>query len=52
MDRPLQKTLEQLIDVRTNRRDAVTGILAAGGAMSAIWCLPGVAVGGSDSSST
>ncbi|MCH2179785.1 MAG: PhoX family phosphatase [Mariniblastus sp.] len=52
MDRPLQKTLEQLIDVRTNRRDAVKGILAAGGAMSAIWCLPGVAVRGSDSSPT
>ena len=45
MDRPLRKTLEQLIDVRTNRREAVKGILAAGGAMSAIWCMPGGSVG-------
>ena len=46
MDRPLRTTLEQLINTRTNRREAVKGILAAGGAMTAIWCMPELSVAG------
>ena len=44
MDRPLRTTLEELVEARTTRRDIVKGIFAAGGAMSAIWCLPNPAM--------
>ena len=47
MDRPLRTTLEQIIKAKTNRREAVKGILAAGGAMTAVWCLPNMAAGNS-----
>ena len=40
MDRPLRTTLEEMIETRTTRRQALKGILATGGAMSAAWCLP------------
>ena len=40
MDRPLRTTLEEMIEAHVSRRAAVKGILAAGGAMTATWCLP------------
>ena len=40
MEKPLRRTLEELIEARTTRRDAMKGILAAGGAMTAVWCMP------------
>lgn len=45
MDKPQQTTLEELIEARTSRRNAIKGILAAGGAMTAVWCLPNTAAG-------
>lgn len=41
MDKPLRNTLEEMIETRTTRRQAIKGILATGGAMTAVWCLPG-----------
>ncbi|MGI9518645.1 MAG: PhoX family protein, partial [Pirellulaceae bacterium] len=43
MDRPLRTTLEEIIEARTTRREVVKGIMAAGGAMTAVWCLPNTA---------
>ena len=40
MPRPIRQTLENLIEARTTRRKAMQGIMAAGGAMTAFWCLP------------
>ena len=45
MKKPLQKTLEDLIETRSTRREMVKGVLAAGGAMTAMWCQPGNAAG-------
>lgn len=39
MDQPLKTTLEEIIESQT-RRQAMKGILAAGGAMTAVWCMP------------
>ena len=39
MKKPLRTPLAELIEIRTTRRDAMKGILAAGGAMTAVWCL-------------
>ena len=42
MDKPQTTTLEELIESQsTTRREAIKGILAAGGAMTAVWCAPG-----------
>lgn len=38
--RPIRQTLESIIEIRTTRRQAMQGIVAAGGAMTAFWCLP------------
>ena len=40
MERAKRRTLENIIEIRTTRRQAMQGILAAGGAMTAFWCLP------------
>ncbi|MDG2014825.1 MAG: hypothetical protein P8J33_15060, partial [Pirellulaceae bacterium] len=40
MQRAKRQTLESIIEVRTTRRQAMQGILAAGGAMTAFWCYP------------
>ena len=40
MDKPQRTTLEEHIENRTTRREAIKGILAAGGAMTAVWCMP------------
>ncbi len=52
MDQPLRTTLEELIEARTTRRDMVKSIVAAGGAMTAVWCLPSTALTASASTAT
>lgn len=41
MPQPNRQTLESMIEIRTTRRQAMQSIVAAGGAMTAFWCLPG-----------
>ncbi len=46
MKKPQRTTLEEIIETRSTRRDVVKGALAAGGAMTAMWCLPNVTSAG------
>ena len=39
MKEPKRTTLEELIENRASRRDVIKGVLAAGGAMTAAWCV-------------
>lgn len=52
MKKPKQKTLEEIIENQTNRRQVLRGIMAAGGAMASSWCFVGCENSGSTGGSS